>query len=424
MAQQQVAASILDTNLRGRNAAFAALALLTAAIVIIPTAQAQTFTVLHTFTGRDGANPQAAPTLDRVGNLYGTTYYGGPGGDGLVYELAHVNSSWLMKPLHGFSRGGNGGGEPYAGVTIGPDGTLFGVASSYGAYDFGTLFNVKPPAHACASVLCPWSDTTLHAFSGYSGGGEGDGASPYGNVVFDSQGNLYGTTELGGAYNGGTVYKASRSAGTWNESVIYSFGASENDGYYTYSGVVLNSAGNIYGTTYFGGTYNEGTVYELSPSQGGWTETILHSFTGSDGCVPYAGLVFNQAGNLYGATDGYGCIDGATIFELSPQGGSWNFTTIYGTGDGVVATLAVDGAGDLYGTTFYGGPYAYGEVFELSPSSGGWRYTHLYDFTGSNDGGYPGGVAVTGQGGYLYGTTYSGGANGDGVIYQISLGAK
>ena len=386
--------------------------------------QAQSnFTIIHTFTTPDGgAYPYSSLTLDRHGNLYGTTLRGGTAGYGNVYELAHVNGSWILHPLYSFtSEGVYDGCE---GVTFGPDGTLFGATSVGVAGDFGTLFNLKPPAHiVCAGALCPWDWTTLHSFVGGS-----DGRYPFGTVVFDSQGNLYGTTAFGGTYNAGTVYKGVRSGGTWNVSVLYSFGADGNNSLTPWAGVVLDSAGNIYGTTLWGGAYRYGTVFKLSPSGGGWTETVLYSFMGSgDGCLPRAALVFDRAGDLYGTTSGDGCGSG-TAFELSPQVGGWNFTTLHAFPvNGPVSTLTIDAAGNLYGTNpgigLHG--YDYGNVFELSPSSGGgWTYIDLYDFTGGNDGKDPeGGVAVTGPGGYLYGATRYGGPNGDGLIYQINLGA-
>ncbi len=289
----------------------------------------------------------------------------------------------------------------------------------------GTLFNLKPPAHVvCATALCPWTEIILHSFAG----DDTDGSYPFGSVVFDSQGNLYGTTYGGGTYDAGAVYKATRSGGTWNVSVIYSFGI-YNDGYEPISELVLDSAGNLYGTTYQGGAYGWGTVFELSPSEGGWTETVLHSFAGceSDGCYPIAGLAFDRAGNLYGATWGLQNDVPGTIFELLPQGGGWNFTTIYTLAGGLGPrhTLAIDTAGNLYGTSENGGTYGFGNTFELSlTNGGGWTYTDLHDFTGGNDGDCPvGGVAATGPGGYLYGTTAYGGAGRDGVIYQINLGA-
>ena len=152
--------------------------------------QAQSnFTVIHTFTGPDGAGPRSTPTLDTHGNLYGTTLGGGMG-FGLVYQLAHVNGSWILHPLYSLTYQSDGG-DPNGGVTIGPDATLFGVAKGGGVGDNGTLFNVKPPAHGCATALCPWTDTTLHSFAGGS-----DGSMPYGNVVFDSEGNQIGRAHV------------------------------------------------------------------------------------------------------------------------------------------------------------------------------------------------------------------------------------
>jgi uncharacterized repeat protein (TIGR03803 family) len=152
---------------------------------------------------------------------------------------------------------------------------------------------------------------------------------------------------------------------------------------------------------------------------------VLHSFSGSDGCTTIAGLVFDRAGNLYGATDGDCLTYNGTIFELSPQDGGWNFRTIYTfVGAGPTSTLAIDAVGNLYGA-IPDDQWGMGNVFELSPSTNGWTYTDLHDFTGGNDGSNSfGGMAVTGPGGYLYGTTFSGGADGDGVIYQIKLGAR
>jgi uncharacterized repeat protein (TIGR03803 family) len=409
------------------------LALLTTAGVL---SQAQNnFTVLHSFTGPDGARPASAPALDGYGNLYGTTVYGGGYGGGfgygVVYELANVHGSWIPHQLHYFM--GSDGAYPYPGVTIGPDGTLFGTTYSGGENDAGVLFNVKPPAHACAATICPWTDITLHSFS-YLGS---DGAAPLSNIVFDPEGNLYGTTQYGGLYGVGTVYKATLSGGTWNESVLYSFGGYEGDGAYPVGRVVLDSAGNIYGITTNGGSYGYGTVFELSPSEGGWTETLLYSFEWGYGCGPSAGLVFDGMGNLYGGTAAGPVGQCATIFELSPQQGGWNFRTIYMFINGSGGTsepdsLAIDAAGNLYVTSIFSGLYGDGSVFELSPTSYGWVYTDLYDFTGGNDGLYPVGVAVTGPSGYLYGTTEAGGnysgpcalLGGCGVVIEVDASGR
>ena len=382
-------------------------------------AQAQdNFSVIYSLSWGSGAAPSSAPILGGHRNLYGTTYEGGIWGYGNIYQLTRVNGSWVWNTLYTF-KGYGDGGRPYAGVTIGPDGTFFGTTTLGGANGYGTLFDIKPSAAlVCTNAVCPWKETTLYSFP-FTFSTQGTTS----NVVFDSQGSMYGTTQGDGTYGEGTAYKATLSGGTWNVSVIYNFGTSPNDGNTPSGGLVVDNAGNLYGTTEIGGASQSGTAFELSPSQGGWTETILHSFN----CYPQAGLVFDHAGNLYGGTTGGygGC--GGTVFELSPQDGSWNFSTIHNfSGSGPESTLAIDDAGNLYGTTPRGGSSGNGNVFEVSPSNGGgWTYTDIYDFTNGNDGQWPiGGVIVNPGDGYLYGTTNHGGSGGGGVIYQINLGAR
>jgi uncharacterized repeat protein (TIGR03803 family) len=384
---------------QGKLASACFLIIVLAALTHISAAQSN-FTVLATFTGSNGGEAIAGPTLDSHGNLYGTTWGGGPGQAGTAYQLKQEHGSWILNVLSGLS-------YPYAGITVGPDGTLFGADAGGGPYGVGVVYRLQPPPTACESVLCLWNFTLLHDFTGAFG----DGAVPDGNLVFDSQGNFYGTTNEGGQNNGGTVYEGTRSGGTWNVSTIYSFAANSGP----YAGLILDSAGNLYGTTLAGGEYDMGTVFELTPSQGGWTEVLLHSFSGSDGCGPSAGVVFDRAGNLYGATANCG-----TIFELSPQGNNWNLTTLYSfppDGGGPDSSLTLDSAGNLYGTNPFGGN-GNGNVFELSPlNGGGWTYTDLYDFTGGSDGLLPqGSVAVTAPNGYLYGTAYY-------TVFRINLGA-
>ena len=255
---------------------------------------------------------------------------------------------------------------------------------------------------------------------GFLGGTDGSG--PNGKVVFDAEGNLYGTTYYGGQYGLGTVYEATRSGGTWTETVLYSFdgthGASPS------ASVVLDRVGNLYGTTSTGGAHNWGAVFELTPSGSGWTEQVLYSFTnGNDGRSPAGGLVFDSAGNLYGSTQHNGQGFGGTVFELSPSGGGWAFTLLYslsgraGPGD----HLTLDAAGNLYGTTYQDGIDEQGSVFELSPSGSGWAYTDLHDFTGGNDGAaLPIGAVALDSSGNIFGTTSQGGRSFSGVIFEIT----
>ena len=263
-----------------------------------PPAQAQVFTTLHTFTGGgDGAAPYAGLSMDRAGRLYGTASSGGrPSCDycGTVFKMEHNGSSWLLVPLYEFS--GPDGATPQARVIIGPNGNLYGTTTYGGSAGKGVVFRLQPPATACKTALCPWRETVLYSFAGGS-----DGAYPtFGDLTFDRQGNIYGTTPDGGSSSCagvgcGVVYELSPSSGGWTEKILYAFQGGQ-DGEAPVAGVVFDNAGNMYGTTVAGGAYQGGAVYELTPSGSGWTESIIYSFTGqSDGYAPYGGLIFDGA---------------------------------------------------------------------------------------------------------------------------------
>ena len=402
-------------------------------------AQAQTYKVIHNFAGGlDGAEPAAGLTMDGAGNLYGTTFEG-DALTGTVFKLTHKNSSWVLSPLFLFTEGGSGGAIPYAKVIFGPDGTLYGT-TGYGGNPqnciggCGTVFNLKPKPNPPVTPLSPWLERAIYPF-----GGGSDGANPYGaDLIFDQAGNIYGTTYNGGgggcSGGCGTVYKLTPSNGTWTESLIYSF-TQGGDGQHPWGGVIFDQSGNLYGTTTYGGAYGSGAIYKLTPSGSGWTESLLYSFTGgTDGANPYAGLIFDQAGNLYGAAAVGGSGNGGTAFELTPSNGSWTFNPLYSfTGPGgafapgPIANLAFDSAGNLYGTTHGDGPYYVGSVFKLTPAGGSWTYTSLHDFTNGNDGGAPRSSIIFDKNGNLYGTAASGGT-GDpdncygscGVVFEIT----
>jgi uncharacterized repeat protein (TIGR03803 family) len=421
MAQQQIAASIFDINLRARKATLVALAVLVVVLTVVPTALAQTLTVLHLFNGRpDGDQPIAGVTMDAAGNLYGTTYYGGANGVGLVYKLAHRGSGWVLSSLYSF-QGGHDGSAPVGGVTIGSDGNLYGTTSTGGQHGAGTVYKLSPPASVCKAFLCPWTETLLYQFTGGADGGTPDAA-----VIFDRVGNLYGTTGGGGTGDNGVVFKLTPSGSGWTESVLYSFAGSP-DGAGPFSAVTFDNSGNLYGTTTGGGT-GFGTVYQLTPSGSGWTEKVLYAFQNSDdGAIPYAGVVLDPDGNLYGATFYDGAHDGGAIFELMPSNGSWIFSVIYsplvGLG-GPAGTLARSSTGTLYGTLFSGGGegcsgYGCGSVFQLSPSNGGWEYTSLYNLNDGDDGGNPEGGLILDSAGNLYGTT-TGVLGGNGSVFEIT----
>jgi len=201
-----------------------------------------------------------------------------------------------------------------------------------------------------------------------------------------------------------------------------------NDGFVPYGGVVADNNGNLYGTTIAGGSFNVGTIYQLTPSGSGWTEHVLYSFTGgNDGETPIGNLIVDAAGNLYGTASEGGINGGGTVFELSPSNGGWAFNLLYGfSGNpngsaGPWGGLTWDAAGNLYGTTGYDGVLGQGTVFELQPVNGSWNYFELYDFQGStSDGGHPYGNVTVDSEGNLYGTASSAGAYGHGVVWKIS----
>jgi uncharacterized repeat protein (TIGR03803 family) len=384
-------------------------------------AQAQTFTVLHNFTGgEDGAAPKAGVTMDGAGNLYGTTYTGG-GGYGTVYRLKRSGSNWVFSPLYSFG-GGSDGANPSARVIFGPDGALYGTTEFGGTA--GTVFKLQPSASACKAALCLWTETVLHNFQAGA-----DGANPgYGDLLFDQAHDIYGTTIEGGApHNAGTAYELTPAGSGYTESIIYSFGGG-SDGVGPHNGLIFDSVGNLYGTTAQGGSSGDGTVFQLAWGGSGWTEGLLYSFSnGSAGVDPFAGLIFDKAGDLYGAASDGGTSGQGTAFELTLANGSWIYSVLYsfsappgGFQCGPYSTLVMDQARNLYGTTRCAGANGLGSVFKLTPSDGGWIYTALHDFTGGSDGGYPLSNVIFDTTGNFYGTASTGGSHGDGVVWEIT----
>lgn len=372
----------------------------------IPRAQAQNFSVVHSFTGgSDGGGPLNGFTIDSKGNLYGTTSSGGASNYGVVFKL---NLGGGEVVLHSFT-GGADGANPDGFLVLDKAGNLYGTTTAGGAFGAGTVFEVAGPG----------KEKVLYSFAGKT-----DGADPEAGLAMDASGNLYGTTIAGGANGNGTVFKLTRpkSAGKWTETVLYSFGTG-TDGAIPVAGVTLDAAGNVYGTTSEGGVYGLGTVFELTPSGSAWTEIILHNFQNEDdGATPYAGLIFDKTGNLYGAATDGGTGGGGTVFELTPANGSWTFTVLYsqpGWGiSGSFRDLMMDALGNLYGTTHCDGTNTAGTVYKLTPAAGSWTYTSLYVFNGGTDGLYSFSNLVLRQGA-LYGTTNQGGADNEGVIFKV-----
>jgi len=324
------------------------------------------------------------------------------------------------KVLYSFA-GGSDGSYPEAALVADGAGNLYGTTSQGGSSNCsagcGTVFQLTPPTTQGAQ----WTETVLYRFAGGS-----DGAAPASNLIFDAAGNLYGTTNGGGnVSSGGTVFQLTpplAQGGAWTETVLYRF-AGGRDGKTPLAGLVFDQAGNLYGTTLFGGTANAGTVFELMPpaTQGGaWTETVLHTFGhGNDGLDPEAGLILDNAGALYGTT-----ITG-TVFKLTPP--AWTEKVLFsftgGGNNGSWPCALTARQGLLYGLTRLGGSQANtGIAFQLTPPAGGgaWTESTLYSFTGGNDGGEPCGALVSDQAGNLYGTSSGNGQNIPGSAFQLT----
>jgi uncharacterized repeat protein (TIGR03803 family) len=336
------------------------------------------------------------------------------------------------KTLHRFT-GGADGNTPWGRLISDGAGNLYGTSFSGGIHAFGNVFKLTPRANGT------WMETVLYSFCNCL-----DGRYPVAGLVFDESGNLYGTTAAGGVGDGGAVFKLTlHTGGTWAESLLYSFCSLTDcaDGRGA-GAVTLETAGNLYGTTSLGGGSAAcpdgcGVVYKLTQnSDGTWTETVLHSFTGgADGGVPQGGVILDDAGNLYGSTLGYGSNAG-TVFKIAPNGTEEVILRFSGSNGAMpFGTLTFDSVGNLYGTTEAGGNLSLcivaghpgcGVVFELSPiAGGGWKETILHRFVPAG-GSVPSGQLIFDQAGNLYGTASEGGDRkvcspyGCGVIYKLA----
>ncbi|MGB8029293.1 MAG: choice-of-anchor tandem repeat GloVer-containing protein [Terracidiphilus sp.] len=385
---------------------------------------AGTETILYSFgaSSSDGSLPTAGLIIDSAGNLYGTTGNGGVDVGGTVFKIGASDTETI---LHSFGFAADGVG-PDSDLVMDSAGNFYGTTVAGGA-NVGTVFKVSPGTGGT------YTETILYSFRA----SPADGASPHAGLIMDSAGNLYGTTYWGGANclalgGCGTAFKV---APDGTETVLHSFGASATDGIWPHAGLVMDSAGNLYGTTVNGGAnsdghtaYGAGAVFKISPGAAGtYTETILYSFGASatDGTWPGAGLILDNAGNLYGTTEygganGYGAAgwgDG-TVFKISASGTEtilYSFGASATDGGGPLAGLIMDSAGNLYGTTAFGGANdaaagGDGTVFEIGASG---TETILYSFGASaTDGQRPyAGLTMDGAGN-LYGTTLYGGSNG------------
>jgi uncharacterized repeat protein (TIGR03803 family) len=414
--------------------------------VLLGGAWARTESVLYSFCAQtnciDGDEPVAGLVFDQKGNLYGTTTLGGTHGSGVVFKLTPKGKEIV---LHTFcEQGGNcaDGQWPLGGLVFDLKGNLYGTTESGGAHSGGVVFKLTPEGrYIVLYSFCAQTNCT-------------DGDEPVAGVVFDQKGNLYGTTLYGGGQLCcGVVFRLTPEG---KEEVLHSFCAQTNctDGALPSGGLIFDQKGNLYGTTSGGGPYNPsactgehgyygcGIVFTLTPKG---KETVLYNFcvrtNCTDGEMPYAGLVFDQKGNLYGTTLFGGAYSGGAVFKLTPGGKE---TVLYSfcqegypcaDGENPYATLLFDQKGNLFGTTYYGGTfnsswclYGCGIVFKLTPKG---KETVLYNFCAQGgynctDGRHPDAGLVFDQTGNLYGTTVAGGADyescgsGCGVVFKLT----
>jgi uncharacterized repeat protein (TIGR03803 family) len=390
-----------------KNACFALVIVLCVSTAL--SAGAQTFSVLYTFTGgADGGSPVGGLIRDAEGNLYGTTCCDGAHGAGTVFMLDTAGKETV---LHSFT-GGEDGDQPYASLIRDAKGNLYGTtywgggtAACNGGNGCGVVFKLDTSGE----------ETVLHAFTGAGG----DGANPYDALAQDAQGNIYGTTEFGGGSRVcsggcGVIFEISTAG---KERVLYRFSA---DGVGPLEGLVLDAKGNLYGTTQYGGTFGAGTLFMLDDTR---KETVLYSFGGgTDGQQPLLGdLVRDAKGNLYGTTQFGGTFGQGMVFKLDKAHTETVLHSFSGGTDGSYpyAGLVRDAAGNLYGTTNQGGASGYGTVFMLDKAG---NETLLHTFTGTGgDGAYPYDDLLRDAKGNLYGTTFSGGVNAN-VCFEVGCG--
>jgi len=398
------------------------------ALLILPSLAAEGqhhFKVLHAFgSGTDGAGVWDSVTLDARGNVYGTTSGGGAHKAGTAFRIVPgSNEQWSEVILHSFFSRPHDGAGPLGGVVLGPSARLYGTTQVGGTYSAGTVFELGLGPHG-------WREATLYSF-----GNRDLACCPWGKLVLDPEGNLYGT--------GGSVFELSPGPKGWTETILHVFTGDYGDGSGPQAGPIRDSAGNLYGTTLHGGGSNEcgdgcGTVWELEPlasdeAPGGmaWTEIILHrfGFVAGDGAFPGLGrLAMDRKGNLYGTADSGGPYLAGIVFRLTrpsaASSGVWTETILHGfaedqNGFEPSGGVILDNAGNLYGTTIAGGS-GNGVVFKLSPQAdGSWKYTLLHTFNGY-DGSQPDANLTLGADGKLYGTTATGGTYGGGVVFQLT----
>ncbi len=369
------------------------------------------------FNGRDGEKSQSGLISDGKGNLYGVTPGGGNSGCrngcGVVFQLSPASGgAWTETVIYEFKGGTTDTSAPTTDLIFDKQGNLIG-----GANNSSAIYELTPGAGNT------WSEKVVYSFT--------QGYQPGSHLAFDSKGNLYGTLFQTNSGDGGVFQLIPQSSGSWTGGLVYTFTGTNGDGNRPFGGVVLDSEGDVYGTTQEGGSSNEGTVYKLTPKGSGFSESILYSFTGNGlGSYPFAPLTIDASGNLYGTTFNGNTENGGLVFMLSESEGKWTETVLYSFGSAPDGSgpngVVLDAKGNLYGTAQGGGSGCNypgcGMVYKLTPrKSGAWLETIVHNFESSTDGSVPEAtVYVDGSTGDVYSTTTFGGSRyGYGTVFQI-----
>ena len=379
--------------------------------------------ILASLTGypSSATNPYAALVQGSSGELYGTSEAGGSHDLGTAFVIYPSNGALSL--LHSFAGSLSDGASPYGDLVEDSAGQLYGTTEAGGNYQYCTKVKVCLSSYGTVFRINASSGavTLLHSFRSNVSGGQ-DGAHPYAGVMLASNGYLYGTTVAGGASGNGTVFRLGPDGG--EAATLHSFAGGSSDGAEPYSKLIQASDGNLYGTTKLGGSAGAGTVFQINPAIG--AESIVYAFKGgsSDGASPYDALIQAKDGNFYGTTGAGGASAAGTVFRISATSGAESVVYAFAGGgsDGANPYAGVIQAsdGNLYGTTVSGGPSGDGTVFRINPTTG--AESLVYAFAGgSTDGSQPYGGLLQAKDGNLYGTTLKGGSNDAGVLFQITL---
>jgi uncharacterized repeat protein (TIGR03803 family) len=390
-------------------------------LVLALSAWASTEKVLRNFDSSDGADPWSNYFIsDAKGNLYGATGDGGTYGVGVVFELTLAGKETVLYEFKG--QANKDGAAPHGHLAFDTKGNIYGTTQSGGTNNTGTVYELSPKSGG------GWKEKVLYNFSA---SGTADGADPSAGLEIAPDGTMYSTTPDGGAYGAGVIFSLTKTSKGWKQTVLHSINFPA-DGGFPYEGLLRDEAGNLYGAAPSGGTAGYGVIYRVSHTKKGWVDTVLYSFTDTNGDgsgLYWIDLISDKAGNIYGATSFGGTNGSGTVWELvySKSKNTYSESILYefgasGSGDGnnPYGGLAMDTDGNLYGTTLNGGSSNLGAFYKLTKHGKTWKETILHSFLGANDGAEPTGNPYVDAEGRLYGMAETGGTSNLGIVYRIT----